>query len=352
MPYGRARRRRDARFKRRSSTRHRMLVPRSMSSALFRSVGGGFVSAALLAWLLTGAAVVGVDEVALYERFGVLQPAPLNSGWHWLWPAPWGRIYRFPRTRVTLMRVGAAAGAADDEVETQGTFLCGGATEVVQLAAQLAFRPLETNVGRRARHLSQIDPERRLRRLGERRLSQTAAAHTLDSLLSRDRTQLTREMTAGLQADCERAELGWEILEFSLVQVAPPSAAAADYLDVMSAAIDAERDLANARIQAQGELTRMSMMSDSAVADAKGAASVRRTTGAAQAESLAAWASVHRKYPDAVRHRLQVERWSDSLSQSRVVVWDSALSPSVLLTLEEESPSNAEGKMESEERRP
>ncbi|MFO0869228.1 MAG: SPFH domain-containing protein [Pirellulales bacterium] len=322
-----------------------------MSSVLLRSIFRGVFSAALLAWLLTGVAIVGVDEIALYERFGLLQPEPLTSGWHWLWPAPWGRTYRFSRTRVALECVGPARDAGSAANESQTTLLCGGATEVVHLAAQLTYRPLATPAGRRARHLSEAQPERRLRRLAERLLSRVAAAHSLDSLLARDRLQLSQEMTAVLRADCVRADLGFEIIEFSLVHVSPPSDVRADYLDAMSAAIDAERDLANARIHAQGELTRMAMMSDSTVADAQGAAAVRRTTAAAQAQSLAALAEAYRKYPEAVRHQMQVERWGASLSTGRLVVWDAGLSSSVLLTLDNGTGADSTTTRENEERR-
>lgn len=334
--------------------------------ALLR-IGRIVIASAFLGWLWSGITVVSLDEVALYERLGRIKEEPLAAGWHFLLPPPWGHAHRYPRSRIQLVAIDVAPMdlSPDDAGETEArasiagsdgtvsevndrrsggvTLLCGSTTEVIQLRAQVAYRPVDTGPGWRSRHLSETDPEKHLRRMADRLLSRAASTRTLDSLLGRDKAELSRELTQSLQTACSDAQLGLEVLALEIVEASPPAEVTPYFLDVTSAAIDAERDLENARIQALGELNRMSMMSDSLVADAKGTASAHLTAATTQAITLQALADSYGERIDTVRHRMQMERWGELLGQRRVVLWDADLSSSVSLSLDESNDAGSPG---------
>ncbi len=316
------------------------------------------VASAVCGWLWTGCTFVSLDEVVLYERLGRLQPTPLTAGCHFLLPSPWGRAHRYPRSRIQLVAVEtsetegptpSADGANQSMVEANHrraggvTLLCGSTTEVIRLRAQLAFRSVDTGQGLRWQRLTEAEPELHLRRLAERLLSRLSATRTLDSLLSCDKAKLSSELTQSLQKSCDHSNLGLEVLALEIVEASPPAEVVPVFLDVTNATIDAERDFENARIQAVGELNRMSMMSDSLVADARAAASVRLTSAATQAITLQALADAYVSRFDTVRHRMQMERWGELLGQRRVVLWDADLSSSVSLSLDSSSDEERRG---------
>jgi membrane protease subunit HflK len=203
--------------------------------------------------------------------------------------------------------------------------LCGTSTELVVFNAVTTYQIRPTAEGIRAFSSATRDPERLFVALAEELLSAEAAARPLDELLLADRAAQSDRLRARLQELADAQQLGLDVIFFGVLSVHPPVDVAPAYLDVVNARMDADREARDARIKAEGELVRVAMMRDSAIADAHAAASVRRTGARVQADRTAALAALARQYPREVRHRIECEELGSFLADRPFVLLDASL---------------------------
>ncbi len=285
--------------------------------------------ALLMFWGLSSLSMVGPSELGLRETFGRLERHPLQPGLHWKLPWPFGRVLRYEVKRVDAKPLGyiemdgpVAYLWTTKHAEEEFALVMGDGTEAVVVNAVLYYKIREDDAGFLDYALQFQNPDDALEGFGYRALMEQTRASTLGEVLATNRYAFTGEIQRLLQQYAEENRLGIEVVDVALFSLHPPIEAAPDYLDVISAQIDAERYVT----EAAGE--RLVRMEEAAAEGAKMVADAKieeaRRVGEAIEES-AEFVAVGRAYavaPEAFELRLRGDVLQEALNNRPVILLD------------------------------
>ena len=223
-----------------------------------------------LSWGLSGLALVGYDQRAVYERFGA-PAAVFHPGLHAILPWPLGqtRIVEFgavhevpladaslaPSERIPAeavpppsfdrlweqVHLGEAAFLIASEAGGRQSFQTVAADVRVQWRVGLSDAAALDAAYRTA------DPEELVRAAASRAVARALAGRTLDEVLGEDQARLAAGLRIAAQADLDRARSGIEIVAIVPEATHPPSGAAEAYHAVQAAEISARARVASER---------------------------------------------------------------------------------------------------------
>jgi regulator of protease activity HflC (stomatin/prohibitin superfamily) len=260
----------------------------------------------LIVWGLSGVVLVGIDQRAVYERFGA-PVAVLHPGLHVVLPWPMGNVRRVAfgtMQETALTDVGAAprgrlAGAEDrappgaDRLWEQPhpselTFLVASigdtrqSFQVVSADLRLLYRIGLTDADALQAAYRVDDPEVLLRATAGRVLTRFFAGQTPDEVLGEDREAMAERLRAEVQQELTRCGCGIELTALVIEAIHPPAGAAEAYHGVQAAQIMAATSIAAERGRAITELSKAKQYAAGLVTQAQSAAA--ETTGTAQAD--------------------------------------------------------------------
>jgi regulator of protease activity HflC (stomatin/prohibitin superfamily) len=232
-----------------------------------------------LAWGLSGVVLVGVDQRAVYERFGA-PVAVLRPGAHLILPWPLGtpRWTDFGAIHDVALggsdmpaapeRVGAEAfpPASADRLWTQahpGEVMLliasarGGQTDqqafqAVSLDLRVLWRVGMTDADAIRAAYRVSDPQALVRGAAGRASAGFFASRTLADVLGENRATMAAGLRAAIQHSLDGFDSGIEVVAVVIEAIHPPSGAADAYHAVQAAEIDANASIANERGRAQG----------------------------------------------------------------------------------------------------
>lgn len=250
---------------------------------------------ALVAWGLTGVALLDLDQRGIYERFGA-PVAVWAPGAHLGLPWPFGRVRRVELGIVHAVALGGpdaaearagaedAAPAAADRLwdrahPAEVSFLlasldASGAQgfQVVSLDVKVLFRTgLDDASALRAAYAVEA-PDALVRAEAGRLLARVLAGKTLAEMLGEDRETLAESLQAQLQAELDRLNSGVELVGVVIEAIHPPAAAAEAYHNVQAAEIIARTAVATERGRAQASASAARQAAADLAAGARGMA--------------------------------------------------------------------------------
>ena len=314
-------------------------------AAARRTVTYTAVGVAVVAWLLTGVAIIRVDELGVCERLGHLAPEPLAPGIHWNLPHPFGRTRCLPVKRIATMPVGFSF--PDHRLAEQSLLwtkphggeeypiIVGTGAEVVVVNALVRFKIDEHAEPLRQYVSATRNPEAALRSLAHRVLTDETRAATLDEVLCADRSGLAKRIEGRLRIAVAEHRLGLDVLDCGIISIHPPVAVAPAYLDIISARIDAEKAVTAAAGFSKAELLRCEMMAATFVADARAASSQRLASTSDESRRFTALAVVDKSSGAVARQQLQCETLGEALRDKRLVLIDKRLPQGLQLLLDD-----------------
>ncbi|HEV3105048.1 MAG TPA: SPFH domain-containing protein [Trinickia sp.] len=251
-----------------------------------------------LAWLLTGVAIVGPDERAVYERFGA--PAAVwQPGLHVALPWPFGRVRTLDNGRVRQLIVSGSAQddsvfvprvAADAPTPEQldrlwdvahqsetSQVIAGGSAEqqsfqIVSADVRLDYRIGPSDAAARAALYRAADLSATVRAIANREVVRYLASHTLASLIETPQTAMADSVKRAVQARLDALASGIEVVAVVIESVHPPAGASAAYHGVQAAQIRAQASVAQARGLAAEALGDARQQAQATVAQALGQA--------------------------------------------------------------------------------
>lgn len=288
---------------------------------------------ALLLWGLSSLAVVQIDELGVRESCGRIQAAALPPGLHWKLPWPFGRVLRYPVKRVSVKPIGFVTGKGRQQdllwskkhAQEEFSLVLGNGSELVAIDCVVYYKIYEDP----QRFLDYVyqcqNPDDALEAFAYRTLTEYTRSITLRDVLTANRAHFAGQLKGALRGYAESNRLGMEVVDVALIGLHPPVEAAADYLDVISARIDAERVQVEAEGQAVVQTARVQQESASAVANAR--VDAARRTGEALRESseFLAMGQAYAAAPESFQLRLWFEALEQILEQKRFVLVDAAV---------------------------
>lgn len=251
----------------------------------------------VVAYLLTGVAVVGPDERAVVRRFGRVVAHPGPGLWVGL---PWGvdRVDRLPVRAVRQLAVGATA-----EDEAAGLFLTGDQNLVaVGLVVEVATD--DTDAGLDAHLLNRDRADTIVARETEAAAAEWLSGREVDEALLAGRAALPAWLMARLPARLEPHRLGVLVQRVSVEQLAAPL----EVREAFDAVTRAQAGIATAENQATQEATRRAQEAETtryrleqqAAADRAAKLAAAGADAKAFLDRLAAYRAAKATNPDAL----------------------------------------------------
>lgn len=328
-------------------------------------IGLGMV---VFAWCMTGVTTLGINERAVYERFGV--PVSVDGpGLHVHLPWPFGImrtlelgvVHEIPivfagpgETGVPVADVvssdtettieGPAPASADrlwdQSHPSEASYLVASETQgkqsfqVVNVDLRVVYRIGLSDTAAKQAAYAISDPEALIRAKAGELLVRYFARYTLLDVLGQSRERFTNDFRVALQNAVQDLPTGIEVIAVVVEAIHPPPDAASAYHDVQATAINASSQISLRRADAIGTMESAQQTATEGLADA--AATAAETVDQAQAESV-----LFQGDRQAYQRDGQVflfERWLDRLSsslpKSSFIVLDSRLKGATAPTID------------------
>lgn len=294
-----------------------------------RSIEPLLLSLAIIGWLSTSFSVVGLDEQAIIERFGVRLTEPaLHAGLHVHMPWPIDKIYRFPMLRVQSLEIGhegvEAPGPenvlwAVEHAPNEFTLLLGNGRDLITVDAGVQFRIVDA--GAWLYHCQ--NPVQALSAISYRAVMRNTVNLTLSDALSQNIFSLSQRMRSMIQRDADALGLGVEILGFTVGGMHPPVAVAQDYQAVVSAELRKVTAVVTAQVERTVSLPDAKSSALSAVNRAHAEAAESLAKAAGEAWSFRILESQYRAAPNLYFFRRRLEALENGLTFQDLTVIDS-----------------------------
>ncbi|MBL6704891.1 MAG: hypothetical protein ISQ06_02180 [Planctomycetaceae bacterium] len=322
------------------------------------------------AWLSTGLNVVDLHQLGIEERLGRPVTEPLKPGLHVTLPWPFGSVQRFPVQTVQVMQIGfrendgakAASDRPDSETATatgsqpasnaipdaprallwtksheeEFGLVLGNGTDIVAVNALIYYQISGTPEGLFDFAYRAQAPADALEVFAYRSLLELTQSARLTDILTDDRNGFAEQFEARLREFVAEQRLGLEVVDVALINMHPPVEVASDYLDVISARLDATRVV----VEAEGQRTVAQLgaeaESSGMVASSRIAAARRVATAAQETAEFVAAELAGRTEPLTWKYRVWTETLESILADRPFHLIDQSLfdqSGEVLLDL-------------------
>ncbi len=289
-----------------------------------------FLLALLMFWGMTSLSIVGPGEYGIRETLGRIQPNTLGPGLHWKLPWPLGRILRFPVKQIVAKPIGFVASSTrptaylwtKSHAEEEFSLVLGDGTEAVAVNAMVYYKIREDDRGFLDYVYRFQNPVDAMEGYAYRALMEQTRSATLKEVLSANRAQFAGRLKDKLRDYCDKNRLGIDVVDVALVSLHPPVEAAADYLDVIGARIDAERYQIEERGNVAAKIEDAAMQAASAIAEAS--VELARRVGKAVEESglFLAIGKAYSLAPEAFQLRLRGDTLEEILGNKPLILID------------------------------
>ena len=280
----------------------------------------------LIAYLLSGFAVVPTGSVGYGFLFGALTSADLEPGLHYFPPAPFGsfqtRHVGYPRksdvgfrTDLSLIQnrrelmspMAQGAGwhspvAAMNKVPSQASYLTGDGNLV-----EVSFTIHYTLTNARTFFFGVGHGRDFVNLYAEAVAREMIAGLPLDDLLTERRVDVENGLLEALQKALDEQELGVGVVAIRIVDLHPPGDAVYAFRDVSSAKEDRETDILRARAELAQRIPRSRGKAAKRVAEAEANATRKKLKAQAESGSFTARSEPYNDHREVLRHLLWIE---------------------------------------------
>jgi modulator of FtsH protease HflK len=280
-------------------------------------IGAGLIAAVLaLIWLGTGFFIVQEGQQAVITRFGELK-GTREAGFNWRMPYPIERHETVALTQLRSIEIGRgstgqATGLKDSSMLTQDE-------NIVDIKFTIQYRLKSA-----ADYLFQNrNPDDAVSKAAESAIREVVGRGNMDSVLSKDRETIQRDVVKSVQAQLDRYKTGIQIQTVNIQNVQPPEQVQAAFDDALKAGQDRDRlknegqAYANDVVpRAKGTAARLKEEADGYKANV-----IARAEG--DGERFKSIQTEYQKAPQVTRDRLYLDAMQSIYSSVTKVVVDS-----------------------------
>lgn len=303
---------------------------------------------ALCTWGISGIVLIGIDNRAIYERFG----APvrvLGPGLHTILPWPMGQTRRLeygvvheisPGLTEPPASIAAAEGPAPPDADrlweqahpAEQTLLVASPAagsdgtrqsfQVVSADIRLRYRIGMTDAAAIEAAYATAEPETLMRAVAGRVIAGFAAGRTLDQLLGENRERIGETLRADIQSRLDADHTGLEVSAVVIEAIHPPAGAAEAYHAVQAAGILAAASISAERGRAAATLAHASQYAASLVAQSQAAGVEATARATADTSSFVADRESNAAHPISFPLERRLTALGTSLAKSVLTVID------------------------------
>jgi modulator of FtsH protease HflK len=198
-------------------------------------IGAGLITGVLaLIWLGTGFFIVQEGQQAVITRFGKLSETK-EAGFNWRLPYPIERHETVALTQLRSVEIGrgstgSATGLKDSSMLTQDE-------NIVDIKFTIQYRLKSA-----ADYLFQNrNPDDAVTKAAESAIREVVGRGDMDSVLSKDRESIQRDVVKSVQTQLDRYKTGIQIQTVNIQNVQPPEQVQAAFDDALKAGQDRDR---------------------------------------------------------------------------------------------------------------
>jgi len=210
---------------------------------------GAILGIVLLLWLATCFVQIGPNQEGALFRLGKMKETTLQPGLHMTLPWPFDRVDVYETKTLGRLSIGYISEGDQDNIWTEGhggeeyLLLLGDGNEMVAINLEVQYRISDLISYIR----SGSKPEAILQAQAYEIVTARTIGTDLDTLLSTDREVFSETFREELTQRLEPYGTGLAVVDVVLESIHPPVDVADVYQDLISAEIDAEYTLTNAR---------------------------------------------------------------------------------------------------------
>lgn len=279
-------------------------------------------SAVIVLWLSSGIVQVETYQQGALYRFGKLKEETLKPGIHLTLPWPIDRTEIYNTETVNEITVGYLSTEATDNLWTEGhgeseyKLLLGGGNELVSINLRVEYK-----IDNLKTYLScSSSPEKML----ESAAYETVTSHTintdLDTILAQDRTEFSNLFEKELRERTARFNTGLKIVDVVIESIHPPVEVAQIYQKIISAGIEAEKIILDARAQAGVKIAEAQAQHDSDINAANADSFKKKADAQSSVAEFMASVQANKDYGDGYRYYKYLNAVKTAYSDAKIVI--------------------------------
>ncbi len=280
-----------------------------------------------IGWLLTGFYRITEGYQGVVLRFGEFQTTA-NPGLHWHIPRPIEKVEKVDIGRLRAVEIGYRENQRSGQLSSVPfeSLMLTQDENIIDIKFAVQYQVNDA----RAFLFNVRDPEGTLQQVAESAIRQQVGQTPMDSILSRNRNQVSVAIFETMQEVLDRYESGLRLSSVNMQDAQPPEQVQAAFADAVKAREDKQRLINEAEAyrndilpRANGEAARI--LAD---ADAYRATLMARANGVAQ--RFTALREAYAEAPDVTRKRLYLETMEEVLAANRKVMIEGDASNNLL----------------------
>ena len=290
----------------------------------------------LLFWISTGIVEIGSGQAGALYNFGKLSSVPLEPGLHLTLPWPFGKTVIYNTDEVSSITIGYRSDTSSDNVWTQThgseeyELLLGGGEELVSINLCIEYKISDLN----DYLVNCANPVAILEASAYELVADKTIVTDLNTLLSVDREAFAADFKTDLIEKISVRNMGLEIVSVVLESIHPPLGIADIYQRLVSAEIEAQTRIMNAKASAIVKICE----AESNYASTVSTATAEQLSKIAEAQSEVAvfMASVaaDNEYRDAYRYYKYMNAVIKYYENGKIVILGSGVDDSRIVIVE------------------
>jgi regulator of protease activity HflC (stomatin/prohibitin superfamily) len=280
----------------------------------------------ILVWLATSIVIVPPAKEAIFERFGaIVGKTSFKAGIYLKLPWPMTSVKLFEKHLIRTLNVGFEPDPNQKNLlwtqsHAAKTFnlITGNGLEIISLDCQVMYSISDLY----AYYTSIQNPEDFLVSTTYEYLTRETIGSTFDEIMVRDRSKFSLHLKSQIQSIIDKKNMGMKIVEVNFLAIHPPIEVASGYEDVISAQIDKNTFVLNAKTEKEFKISMAQALKESRVLSSRSYAETSKATSIGKAHSFLSRSLGYIYEPELTRFRLRNEKLSNILSGKRIFVVD------------------------------
>ena len=289
----------------------------------------GLILVGILMWVFSGVFSVGPRENAALQLFGEFQETR-GPGLQWYWPSPIGKVRKVDVQVTRSMELGffTGAGGVVTDASSEALMITGDLNIVnVQMVVQYRISDLEKYLfavddpGDGGRGIAPGNPEgRTLKDATEMALRQVVGERSYDDIFVIKKEEVQDATEQLLQKTLDNYGTGILVTEVKLQTVRPPDQVRSAFDDVVSARVDKESRINEAKAYQQDKVPRAEGAAQVTIQGAEAFKAERVAKATGEADRFISVLREYKESKEVTRQRLYLEAMEEILPGIKKVI--------------------------------